>query len=90
MIAILEDSKGFRRSIDFPKFSPQICLPIFKHLTAFDNIEELTEPCCDKVTFTFDKWLELEEIALYKEDFFRHHCHHCNCAGGGGGRRCKL
>lgn len=78
MIAILQDTKGFRTSINIPKFWEQVCLPIFKPLSAvtdFDDKKTMSEPACDKITFLFEKWIDdKEEVGLYKEQ--EHSC--CN------------
>ena len=69
IIAILEDSKGFRASYNFAKFLPRIDIPIHPKLTAFyceDSIPN-EPPTIKKMTFSFYKWLEKNKVALYRE-----------------------
>ena len=72
MIVILEDTKGFRKTIEVPRFMGQICLPIirpFSMIVDFDDIKELQKATQDKLTFNFYKWIDRgNDIALYKEN----------------------
>ena len=65
--AILEDSKGFRRSMEIARFKPKIIIPIAtkKHVVDYLTGEE---PSFKKLEFNFYKWLERGKVALYHEE----------------------
>ncbi len=66
--AILEDSKGFRASMNFYEFRQKIYIPIKPKLTEIYYGENLpSSPTMKKMTFNFYKWLEKNKIALYRE-----------------------
>lgn len=67
IIAILEDSKGFRRSMEIARFKPKIIIPIptKKHIIDYLTSEE---PLFKKLKFNFYKWLEEGKVALYYEE----------------------
>lgn len=72
MIVILEDTKGFRKTIEVPRFMRQICLPIvhpFSVIVDYDDVRELQRLTQDKLMFNFYKWIdEKNDVALYKQN----------------------
>jgi len=68
IIAILEDSKGFRASYDLAIFKPRIEIPIHPKLRVADKDDILKKPMpIIKMTFAFYEWLEKNKVALYRE-----------------------
>lgn len=68
IIAILEDSKGFRTSHNLAKFCFRIEIPIHPKWTEIYCGENIPEsPTMEKMTFDFYKWLEQNKVALYRE-----------------------
>lgn len=65
MIAILEDKKSFRKTVDLPYFTN-----IFKVLDhkgiCLCVSGEVDEPL-PSIDFRFSHWLEPNEVAIYKE-----------------------
>jgi len=73
IIAILEDKKRFRSSIAMPDYTPyvRIPIPVISQLL-YDPIihkleGEIFPPSMEVIEFHFDKWLEKNKVALYKE-----------------------
>jgi hypothetical protein len=69
MIAVLEDRKGFRKTLFIPAPYPQIKIPLPCELQAFNyEPESLSEyPSSAVLIFFFHRWIEEKEIAIYRE-----------------------
>ena len=67
IIAILEDRKQFRRSVELSGFRSSIQIPISPSLLYSDtHIPE--KDLLERITFYFYKWLEKNKVALYREN----------------------
>jgi len=67
MIAILEDNKGFRKEIYYPKHDPQINIPLLSKLNVhFQGLDVSSMPRDAKLNFLHHKCLG-EDICIYKQ-----------------------
>jgi hypothetical protein len=69
MIAILENRMGFRKVYSMPIFLPEISIFECPEMPSVKEMEEaLSIPIIPrKICFYFNKWIEKEITALYKE-----------------------
>ena len=68
IIAILEDRKGFKKSVNIPKFKPNIMIPDYPEKTVEPIlVDGGVQPTIKALRFRFHKWLEEGEVALYRE-----------------------
>jgi len=71
IIAILEDRKGFRKSIDFARFQEKILIQVPKNPIAYSIAHDPSPeefPAITTIEFYFQKWLEENKVAFYREE----------------------
>jgi len=70
MTIVLEDYKGFTKIITVSEYHlmPEYKIAAIKQIKAFSDIHEPIEIQTDTITFYFNKWLYLNQVALYKEE----------------------
>ena len=66
MIAILEDKKSFRKTMDLPYMRPLVRV-FDKSGINFCEECEMCEKEIPQIDFRFSHWLEPNEVAIYKE-----------------------
>ena len=70
MTIVLEDYKGFTKIITVNSYHlmSEYKIAAIKQIKAFSDICEPIEIQTDTITFYFNKWLYLNQVALYKEE----------------------
>mgnify|MGYP001557849312 CR=1 FL=1 len=73
MTAILQDWKGFRKSVDIPRPIPIIRIPIYNMIRPeYEPAISLPSPYGQfehhEITFRLIDWIEKNEVALYRQE----------------------